>query len=351
MARINMLTGIEESSFNIAAAPGPFPINWKPNPAFTKAYGVTPYLDSPTVWVMDLVNGTTTTFTLPGSGQRGAAIAYNVDGSKVYITDNENQTVYVYDTSTDAQIGGGIAIGAAPHSNILRPGSNQIWIVNSADPTLAVIDTVTDSVIHTYSIAGEGDGLVFSPDGSIAYVGIPNGIELLNANTGAHIDTIPVATYTPTVMKVNAAGTKLYASYPVDSVIQVFDLNANVLEDTIPVSNGVWGLAFNDDETRLYAAAPNLGGGLSGTDISVIDTATNTITGTITPGGGAPFFIYSSPIESASTSITLSGNSNTDLVLAETGESRTPIMAASVMLAVLASLAIIKQRFYRSLKF
>lgn len=41
MSIINTLNGEEEDSFSIFAG-GLFPITWKPNPAFTQAYGVAP---------------------------------------------------------------------------------------------------------------------------------------------------------------------------------------------------------------------------------------------------------------------------------------------------------------------
>lgn len=315
MSKINTLNNQEESSFSVFGA-GAFPITWKPNPAYTKAYGVAPYLNSGTVWVMDLVNGSTTTFTLPGSGQRGASVAYNADGSRVYITDNANTSVYVYNTTTEALVAGPIAVGNAPHSNTKRPGVDQIWVLNSADSTVSVINTNSNTVTNTYSTASQPNGMYFSPDGSLVYIGEPGGIEILNASTGASVGTI-TGSGTPEWIIVNEAGTRLYASMPSDGGVDVYNLEANTYISKIATPTGPWGLALVDNDSKLYITSPNLLGSLSGTTISVADTASNTVVDSFQPGGGAPFFIYSFPEESATTSIQLTIGGGT---LADTGQ-------------------------------
>lgn len=316
MSKINTLNNQEESSFSIFAA-GAFPITWKPNPAYTKAYGVAPYLNSGTVWVMDLVSGSVTTFTLPGSGQRGASVAYNADGSKVYITDNANTSVYVYDTSDESLIAGPLTIGTAPHSNTKRPGSDQVWVLNSQSNSVSVINTNSDTVTNTYATTDQPNGLSFSPDGSLAYIGQPTGIEILNASTGASVGTI-TGSGSPEWIIVNQAGTRLYASMPSTDDVDVYDLTDNTFETTISTgATGTWGLALVDNDSKLYVTSPNLLGSLNGTTITVVDTATNTVSTSFQPGGGAPFFIYSFPEESATSSINVTvGGSQ----LADTGQ-------------------------------
>jgi DNA-binding beta-propeller fold protein YncE len=318
MSRINTLTNNQESSFSIFGG-GAFPITWKPNPAFTKAHGVAPYLNSPTVWSMDLVTGSVTTFNLPGTGQRGAAVAYNSDGSKVYITDNANTDVVVYNTINNTQVGSAIGVGNAPHSNTYRPNSNQVWVANSGDTTVSAISTLSDSVVNTFNTTGSPNGLAFSPDGSKAYVGVDTaggGVDIMNAATGTVTSTLD-GTGTPEVLLINSAGTKLYASLPLSNAVDVFNLSTGSLESTISVPNGPWGTALNADESRLYVTAPNLLASLSGTNISVVNTATNNVISTVTPGGGAPFFIFAAPPETATATATLTV---TDASLAGTGE-------------------------------
>ncbi len=341
MSIINTLDNTEESDFPIFDSSalagfcpsGGFPITWKPNPAFTKAYGVAPYINSSTVFVMDLTTGALTDiFELPGTSQRGASVAYNEDGSRVYITDNANTTVYVYNTTTEAQVGGGIAVGNAPHSNTKRPGSNEIWVANSSDGTISVINTGSNTVTDTHTVGSAPNGMAFSPDGQLAYVGQGDNIEVIDADTGSVIDTI-VGSNTVEYLVINSDGTRLYASHPTpgDATVDVFNLSSNTLMDTVPVANGAWGMALTNDESQLYVASPNLQGGLSGTDITVINTSDNSVAESFTPGGGTPFHIFSAPPESTTTSVsfTLSSVSST---LAETGQNQFIIAMISVTL-------------------
>lgn len=343
MSRINTLTNTQESSFSIFGASA-FPITWKPNPSFTKAYGVAPYLNSGTVWVMDLVNGSTSTFTLPGTGQRGASVAYNSDGTKVYITDNANTDVIVYNTSNEAQIGSAIPVGSAPHSNAKRPGHNEVWIDNSTDNTISVINTVTDTVTNTYATGASPNGLAFSLDGSLAYVGVSAGIAVINASTGATIQTM-TGSATAEVLVLNNAGTRLYASHPTSNTVDVFDTASRTLLSTITVGTGPWGMAVTSDDSRLYVTNPNLLGSLNGTTISVVNTSSNTVVDTLTPGGGAPFFIYAAPPESATTSTNFTLQASGD-GLADTGDSTTYIALFSLTL-LLAGCIGLKSVIYR----
>lgn len=336
MARINTLTNTVESSFPIYLGSNQWPINWKANPSFTKAYGVAPYLNSDTVWVMDFVTGSTTSFTLPGTGQRGASIAYNTDGSEVFITDNANTDVIAYDTMTDTQIGSAIPTGTAPHSNMRRPGTNELWLDNSGSSTIEVIDMNTKAVLHTYLIAGPPNGLTFSPDGQTAYVGLDNTLAVVDANTGVTTDTI-TGTDTPEYLQISSDGKRVYSSHPQNTTVDVFNVETLSLESTITgLPQGTWGLALNEDNSRLYVTSPNLFGGLNGTTISVVNTANNAIIDSIVPGNGAPFIIAAAPTETGSATVTVTLAAATAAgLLADTGMNTQAILVLALALLLL----------------
>jgi len=341
MSIINTINGEEEDSFSIFAG-GLFPITWKPNPAFTQAYGVAPYLNSAIVWDMDLVTGAVTTFTLPTGGARGASIAYSADGSKVYITDNANTSVHIYNTSNNTEIGSGLTVGSAPHSNAFRPGHDEVWVANSLDNTISVISTVSDTVIDTFAAGSQPNGLTFSSDGEVAYVGQDSGggaISVIDADTGTVTDTIS-GSGTPEVLTITEDDSTVYASHPAGNTVDVFDTASGTLTDTVTVGTGAWSMALNEDNSLLYVTNPNLLGGLNGTTISVIDTSNNTVVDTLTPGGGAPFFVWAAPAESATDTISFtlaqSGVAEeNDGELANTGSNAVLLssIAAAIMLA------------------
>lgn len=341
MSIINTQNNQEERSFSIFASSA-FPIIWKPNPTFTQAYGTSPYLFTNTIWVMDLVNGTTSTFTMSGGGATPGSIAYNSDGSKVYISDAVNDVVHVYDTSDNSEITT-ISVGDGPLSLTHQPGTKYVVNANSNGNTITVIDTETDTVVTTLPTGTQPNALAFNKEGTRLYISIGNNgdIQVMDASDGTILDTI---TGTPgaasETMIVNDAGTRAYTTHPTSNHIDVFDLEAGSLLDSVTVPPGPWSVALSTDNAKLYVTSPNLLGGLSGTAISVIDTSSNTIVDTITPGTGGPLFNFIQH-DSVSTSVTITvGNS---AVLANTGSNVQAIQFIASAL-IISSLYLIHRR-------
>ncbi len=332
MAKINSVTGAQFGSFSTISSGLPFLV-WHPDSTFTKAYGTSPYLNSALVWVIDFGAETVSTFTMAGTTPRAASMAFNADNSKAYVVDNTNAVLHVYNTTTNAEIGSGINLGtpgvSVPHGTIYRPNSNEIWEAMSRDQQIKVIDTTSDTVIHTYSVTGQPDVTAFSPDGSVFYVSVTGGeILTLNANTGATTGSISQSVNTSLgQMVLNTDGSRLYASLVGGNVVDVINTNTLTRIASVAVGTGPWGLTLNADDSRLYVANPNLLGGLNGTTVSVIDTSNNTVVDTITTAGG-PFFIYAAPTESSSTTIntvgTTSSSSSNSSSSASSGESSKP---------------------------
>ncbi len=309
MAKINTITDTQSTSFNIISGGLPFLV-WKPNSDFTKAYGTSPYLSSALVWPIDLVGESVSSFTMTGTTPRAASMAFNADGTKVYVADNENAVEHVYNTADNSEITT-ITIGTAgvshPHGTIHRPGTNEIWETNGGDNEISKIDTVSDTVTATYSGFTSPNSTAFNADGSLLYVSNGDtataGIAIVNPDTGAIVGNLDSSIDSqPEFMLLNSSGTRLYTSYPGSNIVEVFDTASKALVDTITVGTGPWGMALTSDDSKLYVANPNLLGGLNGTTVSVVDTSNNTVSKTINMDGG-PFFIHAAPAETATGSI------------------------------------------------
>ena len=72
------------------------------------------------------------------------------------------------------------------------------------------------------------------------------------------------------------------------SSVSVIDTATNTVVDTISPVGGPWGVAVSPDGTRVYTANYDVG------TVSVIDTATNTIIATITVGN-SPYCLAVTP--------------------------------------------------------
>ena len=94
--------------------------------------------------------------------------------------------------------------------------------------------------------------------------------------------------YSPDEVAVTPDGKKLYVTNPEVANISVIDTATNTVTATVPVGEWPVGIAITPDGTKVYVA--NLGNNTT----SVIDTATNTVTATI-PVGICPIGISVSP--------------------------------------------------------
>ncbi|HMS92702.1 MAG TPA: hypothetical protein PKC05_04395 [Candidatus Saccharibacteria bacterium] len=333
MTKINTVDNSVEGTFSLFSNSSA-PLFWVPNGDFTKAYGAAGPLGSPYVYTIDLVNGSSSSFLMAGTSPNPSVPAYNSDYSKVYIpdVDGSNDIVRVYDTSTDVEIGTGIPVGDCANAAAHRPGSDEVWVANGCDNTLSVIDTISDTVIHTYSMLGSATCPYFTPDGSKLYAAQCGGTVIyeIDPATGATVDTINIPSggigYS---LRMNSNGSKLYIPNIVDNTLDVLDTTTNTISQVSVVGIGPIGVTISPDDSTAYVTNANGAGGFSGDSISVINLSTNTLTDTIAVVA-APSVGWFTPIESASTSISFTLLENTSLTtLASTGHSARILLIGS----------------------
>ena len=110
--------------------------------------------------------------TIPvGSTTFQGGVAVNSDGSRVYATNQDDDTVSVIDTSTNTVVAT-VAVGSAPANLAISPDDSVVYVPNLEDGTVSVIDTASNTVISTVSVGTLGLGVAnvaFLPDGT-AYV-------------------------------------------------------------------------------------------------------------------------------------------------------------------------------------
>lgn len=334
MTKINPIDDSIEGTFSTFADSKTF-LFWKANNSFSKAYGTSGPLNSSLVYVINLASESVSTFTQAGVGARPTGVDFNASGTKVYIGDLANDVVRVYDTTTDAEIGTGIAVGDGPYNLSRRPGTDEIWVPNINDNTISVIDASSDTVINTYPATAPVT-VIFNEAGTKAYVvrNANNTIYELNASTGALIGTITTTGFGYSPM-VNHSGTRLYVPHLLDTGIDVIDTSSYGIIQTITAGTGPISLAITDDDSKMYAANANAGAGFSGTTVSVIDATDNTVTSTFNVAS-APALLAFAPIESASASVffTLASASSSSSLASTGQDTRLAIIAALIFIMI-----------------
>lgn len=127
------------------------------NPAGTRVYVV----NGQNLSVID--TGSNTVIATVPVGFNPTAVAVHPAGTRVYVTDGSESAVFVIDTASNTVIAtvsvGPIFTGfsapppASPSGVAVNPNGNEVYVANSGNHTVAVINTASNAVTATVSVA------------------------------------------------------------------------------------------------------------------------------------------------------------------------------------------------------
>ncbi|WP_292387683.1 PKD domain-containing protein [Methanosarcina sp. UBA5] len=140
------------------------------------------------------------------------------------------------------------------------------YITNMNSKDVSIIDTDTNTVKATVNVGDSPYGVAVNPAGTKVYV--------TQLNIGSYENAFPESiVQKPALIK----KTKEYMATS-EGTVSVIDTATNTVTATVTVGSSPYGVAVNPDGTKVYVA--NLGS----STVSVIDTATNTVTATVNVG-------------------------------------------------------------------
>ena len=152
----------------------------------------------------------------------------------------------------------------------------------------------SNAVIATIGVGDTPAGIAVTPNNLFAYVAnnnndsIPNGdtVSVLNLTYNTVQQTIHDSSFSqPYTVTINAAGTKAYVANSNATTVTIIDLATNTVTGIIDGFDGPLGFAITPDGTRAYVN--NYGTG-NGTTVRVVDLNTNAIVGPPLTVGQAP---------------------------------------------------------------
>jgi YVTN family beta-propeller protein len=222
-----------------------------------------------------------------------AGVAMKPDGTRVYVGDNNANTVSVIDTSTNTLLAT-IPVGADPEGVAVNSVGTRVYVDNVNSGSVSVIDTSSNSVAATITTGSQPHGtggVAVNPTGSRVYVTdyFAHAILVIDTGLNAVVASIPLNSG-PEDVAVTPDGTRLYVTYQFATGVSVIDTGSNTVVDTVPTARPTFSVVVNPAGTRVYVT----GGSGIGDTVLVIDTATDTVVATI-PVGDGPTGVAVSP--------------------------------------------------------
>ncbi|HEY9001013.1 MAG TPA: beta-propeller fold lactonase family protein [Mucilaginibacter sp.] len=194
--------------------------------------------------------------------------------SYAYVANSADNTVSIVNTATNTVIAT-LNVGKYPTGVSVSPDGSRAYVTDQGDNTVSIINTITNKVIATIPVGLGPWGIAISPDGSKIFVANTNGnsVSVINATTGLVINTIPVNG--PWELAISPDGTRLYVSNPLpisnSNAVTEINTTTNKVIATIIVGLQPNGLAVSPDGSKVYVACEN------SNKISIINTLTNTV--------------------------------------------------------------------------
>ncbi|QJR16735.1 IPTL-CTERM sorting domain-containing protein [Usitatibacter palustris] len=214
---------------------------------------------------------------LPGSfGPTG--IVLNAAGTRAYFTCGDAGQVNVLDLTTSTIVAS-IPIGGSGSGIAMNAAGTRVYASSNTTNTVAVIDTATNTVITSVPV-GTVYRLTVALSDSANRLYVPNtlgSVTVIDLATNAVAATVPAVGTSPAAVSMNPAGTRAYVSAQLSDEIVMIDTATNTVVGTIPLGTGAlpFDAIVSPSGATLYTANHGVDG------IGVIDTATNTLTTTI----------------------------------------------------------------------
>jgi YVTN family beta-propeller protein len=214
-------------------------------------------------------------------------IAISPDGTRAYVTHTQYEdprpaSVSAIDTASGRVIATIPLVPASPPVDIaITPDGARAYV--AVGPSVAVIDTAENRVLTLISVGGLAQGVAIGPDGARAYVtqqprqsdyGLPV-VLVIDTDSNTVVGRIAVGLF-PSRIAITPDGTQAYVIHQFTNSVSVIDLGRETVSATIAVGAYANGLAITPDGALAYV--------VTGITVSVIDTASKTVTSTVAGG-------------------------------------------------------------------
>lgn len=260
---------------------GFFPMGIAASPTGTFVY-VTLFSDDLVISI-DTSTNTLKNGILLHHGSKPTAIAVAPSGL-AYATNFSNSTISIIDP-TSMQLSENFPVGSIfPINLAISPNGTRAYVVNAVGPkNVKAIDLSTNTVVATINSGTQSLGVAITPDSSTAYVTntLQNTVSVINTATNTVTATISLAANSfPRGIAIAPSGLFAYAVNQGTSSVAVINTLTNTVITTIPLTSNAdpFHIAITPDSLFAYVTQT------IANNIAIIDLTLNTMTGTIAVG-------------------------------------------------------------------
>ncbi|MFZ4374148.1 MAG: hypothetical protein ACOYO2_13040 [Mycobacterium sp.] len=208
------------------------------------------------------------------------------------------------------RVTGTVTVGKGPAGVAVDPGTHTVYVANTADDTVSVIDAATRTVVGTIPVSDKPSAIAVDPgthtvfvrhsgyqsSGNGPYRSEAANVSVIDGATRTVIATVPVGKGCCSGLTVDPAAHLVYVTNDEDDTLSVIDGKGPrptyAVIDTVPVGAELTGVAVDPGKNSIYAVTER--GGTGGNSppvgknlVRVIDGVSRTVTATI-PGGPGP---------------------------------------------------------------
>jgi YVTN family beta-propeller protein len=238
------------------------------------------------------------------------AWAGSAGAAKVYVADEDGDTVSVIDADSFKKVGS-VAVGRGPHNVQVSPDGKLAWVTNNgarpadvaAHPDMSksehetmagageiwAIDTATDAVVAKVVVGMHPAHVVVTPDGRFAYVtnGGENTVSVVDTAAQRVVATIAVGAY-PHGVRISPDGKQAYVANLKSGTVSVIDAETRKPVAQIRAGKGPAQIGFTPDGRLAFVSLSQEN------SVAVIDPAARKVIRKL-PVGTVPIQLYATP--------------------------------------------------------
>ncbi len=206
-------------------------------------------------------------------GKNPLNLALNPNTNTLYVSNSGNSTVSVINCNgppgkTIPSVNS-INVGHSPIGIAVNPNTNMVYVTNHKDNTTSVINGSTNNAVYTIPVGHYPNSTSVNPNTNMVYVTNynDNTISVINGSTNNVVKNIPVG-HRPIGVAVNPTTNIVYVANSKSNTISVINGSTNNIVKNIPVSNPN-SITVNPHTNRIYV------GNSVDSKISVIYGGTN----------------------------------------------------------------------------